>query len=560
MQSSSRFLITAALPYANGPLHLGHIAGVYLPADIYARHCRLLGRETLFVSGSDEHGVAIIQNAQKANQDYQSYVDSWHQEHKNLFQKFGISFDFFGQTSADYHHRETKEWFKALDEKSAFEKRGILQLQCQSCSNWLPDRFVEGTCYVCGYKKARGDECPDCGTWIEPLKLIEPVCQFCGGREIESREVTQWYLKLSSFQAVYEKWLEGKSGWRKTVYSYLQSLAKEGLPDRAITRDLDWGVDVPLEEAENKKLYVWFDAPIGYVSNTKEYLKQNGLPEQDYQKWWQNPDTQISNFIGKDNIIFHGIIFPLMSLISEKANPVDELPANQYLNFMGKQFSKSQGHYVETDKVLEEFGVTALRYYLCTLIPENSDSSFDWQEFEARVNGELANNIGNFLNRSLKFANKNFAEGFSDSALEQARNSKVLQETGVLFEEMKQELDCFNLKKALDKALKIGHTSNEYFSEQAPWGLLKTDPAAAEIVLAASVFLGLQIGLAFSPFLPELSEQLRQIFLVSEESWKSGYQRPENLFGLGKDKLKIAGEIHALVPKILPEQIERFRN
>ncbi|MEX0798549.1 MAG: class I tRNA ligase family protein, partial [Bacteriovoracaceae bacterium] len=310
-----KYLITSALPYANGPIHFGHIAGVYLPADIYTRHRKLQGKKAIHISGSDEHGVAIMQNAQKAKKSYQDYVNKWHKTHKELFDLYQVEFDYFGQTSADYHQEETVKWFKGLYEKGLIEKKAQDQLQCQDCKNFLPDRFVEGTCYVCGYEEARGDECPKCGTWIDAVKLKDPECKFCGSKNIEVKSVDQWYLMLSKFHKEYREWFNSKKErWKRPVATFVDSLSKDEMVDRAITRDLDWGIDVPLPEAKGKKLYVWFDAPIGYVSNTKEYCKESG--EDHLKDWWKNDDAVITHFVGKDNIIFHGIIFPSMAMAS----------------------------------------------------------------------------------------------------------------------------------------------------------------------------------------------------------------------------------------------------
>ncbi|MCB9091918.1 MAG: methionine--tRNA ligase [Halobacteriovoraceae bacterium] len=413
---SKKYLVTSALPYGNGPLHFGHIAGVYLPADIYVRHKKLQGFETIHVSGSDEHGVAITMNARKAGIGYQEYVDKWHENHKALFDRYSIHFDIFGRTSSDYHEEETLKWFKVLYEKGAIEKEDEQQLQCQDCKNFLPDRFVEGTCYECGYEKARGDECPNCGTWIDPIKLINPVCKFCESTNISVVDSFQWYLKLSKYQKEFESWLKTKEHWKKTVYPYLESLAKEGLVDRAITRDLDWGIDVPLKEAVGKKLYVWFDAPIGYVSNTKKLFE--GTEVKYIEDWWENKDTVLTNFIGKDNIIFHGIIFPLMSLISGIVKPVDELPANQYVNLFGKQFSKSQGWYVDSEEAVETFGPDALRFYLISLIPELPPRlQLLGRAQEAKSTNEAAIIFGNLSIAVFKIfmSKKNFPGKFAQS-------------------------------------------------------------------------------------------------------------------------------------------------
>ncbi len=506
-----KHLITSALPYANGPIHFGHIAGVYLPADIYTKHLKMKGEKCMHISGSDEHGVAIMQNAQKAKKSYQDYVNKWNKEHFELFQKYSIEFDFFGQTSAKYHEEEVLEWFKALHDKGYIEKKAEEQLQCQDCHNYLPDRYVEGTCYVCGYEEARGDECPNCGEWIDAVKLIKPVCKFCGSNNIEVKSVDQWYLMLSKYHKEYREWFEAVSPeWRKTVSSFVDSLTKEEMVDRAITRDLDWGIDVPLSEAKGKKLYVWFDAPIGYVSNTKEFLKDTG---EDYLKdWWQNDDTVITNFIGKDNIIFHAIIFPMMSLASERAHAVKALPANQYVNLEGKQFSKSKGWYVDADKAVNEFGADALRYYLTTLIPETNDSSYTWEGFEAKINNELANNIGNFVNRCLTFFYKNWTDGIAGEKFLSFFESDAFPELQKQVKEINETLDKIQVKKALEQIMHVGFSANTFFSDRAPWAQIKEDDNAAQETIAHSAIYALTLACLFTPYLPTLSSKIKEYF------------------------------------------------
>lgn len=506
-----KYLITSALPYANGPIHFGHIAGVYLPADIYARHRKLQGKKAIHISGSDEHGVAIMQNAQKAKKSYQDYVNKWNKTHKELFDLYGIRFDYFGQTSAPYHKEETLKWFDELYSKGFIEKKAEDQLQCQDCSNYLPDRYVEGTCYECGYEEARGDECPNCGTWINAVKLIKPTCKFCGSKNIEVKSVDQWYLMLSKFHKEYREWFESKKdGWRKTVSSFVDSLSKDEMVDRAITRDLDWGIDVPLEEAKGKKLYVWFDAPIGYVSNTKEYCKESG---EDYLKdWWKSDDVKITNFIGKDNIIFHAIIFPAMSLASGRANAVSDLPANQYVNLEGKQFSKSKGWYIDADKAVKEFGADNLRYYLTTLIPESTDSSYTWKGFEAKINGELANNIGNFINRSLSFFFKNWKEGIEGKHFSTFFGSNEEKDLIALIQDYHQALEKFQIKRGLETLMQIGQKANGYFSDRAPWAQIKEDEEACKETIAHSAIYAFVLGALFEPYLPELAGKIQAYF------------------------------------------------
>ena len=544
-----RHLITSALPYANGALHFGHLAGVYLPADIYTRHLRLKGEKCLHICGSDEHGVGIMQNADKQKKQYKPYVDRWHKEHKDLFDLYGIDFDFFGQTSEPYHAEEVLEWFKLLLEKGFIEKQTEEQLQCQSCSNYLPDRYVEGKCYVCDYPEARGDECPSCGTWIDPIKLIEPVCKFCGSQDIKTTEVDQWYLMLSKYHKEYRKWLEGQKGkWKKTVYSFLDSLTQEKMVDRAITRDLKWGIDVPLDEAKGKKLYVWFDAPIGYVSNTKKLLE--GSEEHYLKDWWQNPETNLTHFVGKDNVIFHGLIFPVMSMASGRVKPCDQLPANQYLNLGDQQFSKSKGVTVDAKGAIHQYGEDNLRYYLTTLIPENQDSNFTWEGFESRVNGELVNNIGNFFNRGLSFFWKNWKDGIGSSEISSFFES---QEFKALLEKRdlsKRSLDRYEFKKALEIVMSAGQDCNAFFQEKEPWALIKTDENACRAVIAEAAVRSLLIGGMLIPLLPQLSQKVFGLFELDS---------PEKIYTLDASEFKpFIGDLIKLAkkPKALVRKVE----
>lgn len=559
MLEKQKVLITSALPYANGPIHFGHLAGAYLSADVYHRHKKLMGHPTLFICGSDEHGVAIMLNAKKVGEDYQNYVNKWHEEHGKVFKEYGVDFHFFGQTSADYHAEETVRWFKALYEKELIGTQDGQQLFCNDCHNHLPDRFVEGTCYVCDYDSARGDECPNCGEFIDPVKLKEPVCKICGSQNIKEVTVTQYYLLLSKYKDEFRKWFEAKKGsWRKTVWPYVDSLTKESLHDRAITRDLDWGIDVPLPNTEGKKLYVWFDAPIGYVSNTKKYLEDSGSNEHYLNDWWNNKDVELSHFIGKDNIIFHTIIFPCMSMASGFARAADHVPANQFLNLEGKQFSKSTGHYVDALEAVSEFGQDALRYYLLSILPEATDSSFSWEQLQAKVNNELANNIGNFLNRCLKFTQKNWPEGmpadFFQGFAEGEEGAKVKSDLEII----QKELDAQNFKKGIEQLMFLGQKANNYFSDQAPWALVKTDKEAAAKVLAYSAVYALCLGVAMKPFLPKLSSNILGFFseVLNEEQAGEIYRGNLSVLNdIFSDGHKITGTVEALVPKIPDELI-----
>lgn len=557
-----KHLITSALPYANGPLHFGHIAGVYLPADIFTRHKKLKGEQAVHISGSDEHGVAIMQNAQKAKIPYKEYVDNWHQTHKALFDRYEIQFDFFGQTSSDYHREETLKWFHNLHDKKFIEKKDEKQLQCQDCKNFLPDRFVEGECYVCGYKEARGDECPDCGTWIDPLKLKNPVCKFCNSKNVSTVDSFQYYLKLSKYHSEFSEWFKTKkSTWRKNVIPFVESLSKDELVDRAITRDLDWGIDVPLAEAKGKKIYVWFDAPIGYVSNTKKWLESTGSKEDYLKDWWQNKDVTISNFIGKDNIIFHAIIFPVMSMASGIVNPVTELPANQYVNLEGKQFSKSKGWYVDADEAMNLFGADALRFYLTSLIPETSDSSFTWKGLELKINSELANNLGNFVNRSMKFLKSKWPEGISAAAFETFQAEGRMTELESFFKAHHELLDSYQIKRGQEHIMELGGKVNLFITEKAPWTQFKTSPdEAAQTIATASVYT-LALGVLLQPYVPGLSQKILEYFGLkpSDKIVAQIYQgHIQSLLTHFKTGFKLEVEPAGLVPKIDPKLIEEL--
>ncbi len=556
-----KYLITSALPYANGPIHFGHIAGVYLPSDIFTRHKKLKGEKAIHISGSDEHGVAIMQNAQKAKISYQEYVNQWHKTHKDLFDKYDIKFDFFGQTSAEYHKEETLVWFNDLLKKGLIEKKAEQQLQCQDCKNMLPDRFVEGECYVCHYAEARGDECPSCGTWIDPLKLLKPVCKFCGSKNVKAIDSFQWYLMLSKMHEKFHAWFNTrKPFWRKSVVPFVESLTKDNLVDRAITRDLDWGIDVPLAEAKGKKIYVWFDAPIGYVSNTKQFLKESGSKEDYIKDWWGNKDTTIVNFIGKDNIIFHSIIFPVMSLGTGFVNPVTDLPANQYVNLEGKQFSKSKGWYVDAEEAINQFGSDALRFYLTSLIPETADSSFTWKGLELKINSELANNIGNFINRAMKFSASKWPEGLEADKFTPFYESH-LKDVDNWIKDHHELLDSYQIKKGQEQLLALGSKVNQFITERAPWTEFKTDPEKAKETIAISSAYVLVMGAFFAPYLPKLSASILSYFGLDDQSQvvKDIYQgKTSSIKDYFCKGFKLHVEPQGLVPKIDPKVIEEL--
>ena len=412
-----------------------------------------------------------------------------------------------------------------------------------------------GECYECGYEHARGDECPNCGIIIDSVKLINPVCQICGSTNIDEVEVTQYYLLLSKAHQEYRQWLEASSPrFRKTVSKYVDSLTKEGLHDRAITRDLDWGIDVPIAKAEGKKLYVWFDAPIGYVSNTRKWIETSGREDHYLHDWWRNKETRIEHFIGKDNIIFHCIIFPVMSMISERANLCYDVPANQYLNLEGKQFSKSSGWYVDAHGAVDSYGSDALRYYLTSISPEGSDSSFTWEGLQARVNGELANNIGNLINRCLKFWKKNWPEGMSDTEITSYLHLPEVNKLRAKLAVAKDHLDKKEIKRALEEVMTMGHLANEYFTERAPWASYKIDPHIAAKTISETGAMILITAAALSPFTPNLSREIFSLFgEVDQQQIEKIYQED---FEVIKEIFINAGKAPVKAPKVLVPKIE----
>jgi len=394
-----RILVTSALPYANGPLHLGHIAGAYLPADIYVRYQRMLKRDVVYICGSDEHGVPITVTADKEGVSPQDIVDRFHAMNKESFQKVGISFDHYSRTSTKLHHETAQEFFKILHKKNDLIVKDSEQFYSEKSQRFLPDRYIEGTCSHCRYDKARGDQCDQCGKWLEPGELISPRSKVDGSTPV-LKKTRHWYLPMGRFAKIWEKWFTGHT-WKETVKNYCMGWYKEGLGDRPITRDLLWGVPVPLPEAEGKVLYVWFDAPIGYISATKEWSRETGDPDR-WKTYWCQPDTKLVHFIGKDNIVFHAILFPMMLMEAGDYVLPDAIPANEYLTIEGRKISTSQNYAIWVKDYLQTFKPDPLRYTLAANAPENKDTDFSWRQFQSRNNDELADILGNYLRQFCK--------------------------------------------------------------------------------------------------------------------------------------------------------------
>lgn len=513
-----RILVTSALPYANGPIHLGHLAGAYLTADFYVRYKRLTGADVAFICGSDEHGVPITIAAEKEGVEPQDIVDRYHEMNKKVFEEFGISFDFYGRTSSQVHHETSREIFTQLHEKGFFRKKTENQLYDAEKNMFLPDRYVKGTCPNCGYEEAYGDQCEKCGTSLSPAELIDPVSALSGNKP-EMRETEHWYMPLGDLQPKIEEWIDSRTDWKNNVLGQVKSWLNDGLSDRAATRDLTWGVPVPLDEADGKVLYVWFDAPIGYISATKEWAVEQGDPEK-WRSYWQDQDTELYHFIGKDNIVFHCIMFPIVLMEHGEYVLPKNVPANEFLNLEGRKLSTSKGWAVWLHEYLEEFEPDLLRYALGATLPESKDSDFSWSDFQSRVNNELAAVLGNFVNRTLTFTTK-FSDGKvpelvspSETDLE-ALNAIIIQK-----EKVTKAFEHFRFKEAIQETMNLARIGNKYFTETEPWKTRNTDPKACNNTLYVSNQLCAALSVLAEPVLPDSMRKLRkQLDLSDNLKW-----------------------------------------
>ena len=513
---SKRTIVTAALPYANGPIHLGHLAGAYIPSDLYVRYKRMRGDEVLFICGSDENGVPITLSAEKAGVTPQEFVDKNHAIIKDSFDRFGISFDYYGRTSSKVHAETSQEIFLKLHEKGLFKQKTEQQLYDAGAGMFLPDRYVKGTCPVCGFEEAYGDQCENCGSTLSPSELINPKSAL-SGETPEVRETTHWYIPLGDLQPQIEEWISSRTNWKPNVMGQVKSWLANGLADRAVTRDLTWGVPVPLANSEGKVMYVWFDAPIGYISATKEWAIEQGDPDL-WKKYWQDEDSALLHFIGKDNIVFHCIMFPatLMSL-GHHVLPVN-VPANEFLNLEGRKLSTSRGWAVWLHEYLEEFEADILRYALGTTLPETKDSDFSWKDFQARNNNELADVLGNFLYRTLSFINR-----YADGVLPELIDPSDLElDTLNGIEAAKNKIadlyESFRFREAIFETMGLARIGNKYFNDSEPWKTRKTDPQKCANTLYVSAQICAAISVLFKPVLPEKMAKLRSYLSVPENA------------------------------------------
>ncbi|MFH1144883.1 MAG: methionine--tRNA ligase [Candidatus Eisenbacteria bacterium] len=558
MGEFKRTLVTSALPYANGRIHIGHLAGAYLPPDIYVRYLRLKGEEVLFVSGSDEHGVPITLRAMEEGTTPREVIDRFHQENEAAFRAAEIDFDIYGRTSWPEHHQMTAEFFLKLHAQGYIEKQKIQQYYSEKVGMFLPDRYVEGVCPRCG-KDARGDQCDHCGTTYEVTELREPRSAVPGdGSTPVLKETVHWFLRLDLFQERLAQWLGTKGDWRSNTRGTALSWLREGLRSRCVTRDSQWGVQIPLADPDTsgKCIYVWFDAPIGYVTNTRVWAERAGRPEA-WRAYWQDAGTRLIHFIGKDNIPFHAIIFPAMLTGQETYILPDVVVANEYLNFLrageaaAVKFSKSRGTVVEVGSFVETFGSDRLRYYLTAIAPEGADAEFSWIDFLHRTNGELADVLGNFVHRTLSFTMKTFEGRVPPGGEWTAADRAVLAAVGETRATVGELIEHFQFRQAQIAMLDLARLGNRYFDEQKPWATRKTDSARCAASIHVCLQLGLGLARLMAPFLPRAARRLAEMLKV-EPVGEAAWSR------IGEERLEegaLLGQPEILFPKLEPEDI-----
>ena len=547
-----RTTVTAALPYANGPVHIGHLAGVYVPADIYVRYLRLKGRQVIFVGGSDEHGVPVTIRARKEGISVQQVVDRYHELIKESFSRFGISFDIYSRTTSDIHHKLASDFFRKLYDEGKFVEQVSEQFYDEQTGRFLTDRNIRGECPRCHAPEAYGDQCEKCGATLSPEELINPYNAETGNPLVK-RATKHWYLPLDQYQPWLEKWiLEGHKEWRSNVYGQCKSWLDGGLHPRAVTRDLDWGIPVPVEGAEGKVLYVWFDAPIGYISNTKELC--DAQPERfgNWETWWKDPETRLVHFIGKDNIVFHCIVFPSMLKAHGDYILPDNVPSNEFLNLEGNKISTSKNYAVWLNEYLDEMPgrQDELRYVLTANAPETKDNDFTWADYQARCNNELVAVYGNFVNRALQLTQKYYDGEVPVPGSLTDYDQQTLDEFRGVKEKLEALLEAFKFRDAQKEAMNLARIGNKYIADSEPWKVVKTDPERVKTIIYISLQLTANLAIAFEPFLPFSSERLRAMIDMPEFSWED----------LGKTDLLAPGKVlpkpELLFTKVEDEAIE----
>jgi len=555
---ADKILVTAALPYANGPLHLGHLAGAYIPADVYVRYQRLKGSDVIYICGSDEHGVPITIRADRERASPQEIVDRYHGLMKESFRRMGIRFDNYSRTSLPLHHRISRDFFLRLHDQGHIQPHEVQQCYCDQCGRFLPDRYIEGECPHCQAPDARGDQCENCGRVLEPEHIISPRCKICGSAP-RTRTTTHWYFRLSSFQRQLVEWQKGKPDWRGNVREFSSGWFQEGLSDRAITRDLDWGVEVPLVEAKGKVLYVWFDAPIGYLSSTVEWAENLGDPDR-WRRYWADPKTRMIHFIGKDNIVFHAIVWPAMLMGHGEFILPDHIPANEFLNIEGKKLSTSRNWAVWVDEYLETFPPDPLRYHLASNAPESKDADFTWKDFQARNNNELADVLGNLVNRSLTFVEKQFAGQVPPAADLTDGDRAIHAAISEAVTAIGRSLDGFQLRKATGELMNLARIGNRYFNDSAPWAAIRTDRRRAATTLHTVIQLQWALSALMEPFMPFSAERLRQMLNAPESAAGPRWSEiPEMRLPAGHRLGKREILFHKIEDDVIQAQMDRLR-
>ena len=513
-----KYIVTSALPYANGKLHVGHVAGAYLPADIFVRYLRLIGEDVIYICGTDEHGTPISISADREGVSPQEVVKRYHDSIKAAFDGIGIEFDNFSGTARDDHYQLSRQFFSDLYENGHIKAKSTLQFYCEHDKRYLPDRYVEGTCPKCGVTGARGDQCDKCGQIYDTTTLVQPICKICGNTPI-IRETKHWFIHLDRFTDQLKEWISHKDYWKENVRNFMLNLLEQGLIERSITRDLSWGVPVPLEEAEGKVLYVWFDAPIGYISSTVEWAKRIGKPEL-WKDYWMDPDTQLIHFIGKDNIIFHALIWPAM-LMGQNSGYVlpHDIPANEFMNLEGEKISTSRNWAIWVDEFVKDFDGEYLRYYLAANAPEKQDADFGFKDFQLKINGELNNVLGNLANRVFAFAKKQFGGAIEEVELdEMSRN--YWAEAEPMFTEVKAAYKDYQVKRNTKSIMDIARLGNRYFDERKPWMAIKSDPDHVKQTLWLCARLLTGISVAMYPIMPKHMNRLRAMMgLRPVQNW-----------------------------------------
>ncbi len=510
-----RYLVTSALPYANGPVHIGHLAGVYIPSDIYTRYLRLKGCDVISVCGSDEHGVPITIKARKEGVSPQQIVDRYHELIKRSFERLGMSFDIYSRTSSPVHAKTASDFFRKLYDDGKFIEKTSMQYYDEEAKTFLADRYIVGTCPKCGYDRAYGDQCEKCGSTLSPDELIEPHSAVSGSVPVK-RETRHWYLPLNEYEGFLRKWiLEGHKEWKSNVYGQCKSWLDGGLQPRAVSRDLDWGIPVPVEGAEGKVLYVWFDAPIGYISATKELTP-------DWEKYWKSEDTKMVHFIGKDNIVFHCIVFPSMLKAHGGYILPENVPANEFLNLEGDKISTSRNWAVWLHEYLDEFPgkEDVLRYVLCANAPETKDNDFTWKDFQARNNNELVAILGNFVNRALVLTKKYFNGRVPACGELNDYDRQTIADVAAVKASLESNIENYRFREALKDAMNVARIGNKYLADTEPWKVIKTDPERVKTILYVALQITANTAIAIEPFMPFSSAKILQMLAVDKFGWE----------------------------------------